>query len=395
MRWTTILIIALVVVVVAVVTVLALLPSPVPVDVARVSRGPLVVTIDEDGRTRATERHVVSAPLAGNLLRIEHHAGDRVRVNDVLARLMPTTSPLLDERSRAQAEARLRSATAARAQAEAAVERARLGLEIAQRETVRQRTLAARHSVAERAVEIASFEERSRRAELSAARSASRAAASEVDAVRAALGTVGSRATPSTVEVRSPIDGVVFRVIASSAGVVGPGSPLLEVGDPAQLEIVTDLLTSDAVSVRPGARVIVQGWGGDRVLRGSVRHIEPSAITRVSVLGVEEQRVDAIIDLLDPPAVRAGLGDGYRVQVRIVVWERTDVLRVPFGAPFPCDGSGHCVLLVEGERARQRRVRLGRRADGQVEVVSGLREGQSVVLHPGDRVTDGVEVVPR
>lgn len=394
MRWTTILLIAVVVVAVAAVAAFALMPTPVAVDVARVSRGPLVVTIDEDGRTRAMDRHTVSAPLAGNLLRIERQSGDRVRATDVVARLLPVTSPLLDDRSRAQTEARLRSATAARAQAESSIERARLALDLARRETARQRLLAARHTIAERVVELALFEERSREADLSAARSAARVAASDVDMVRASLGSIGSRATPTPIDVTSPIDGVVFRVIATSAGVVPAGAPLLEVGDPERLEIVTDLLTSDAVSVRPGARVIVAGWGGERTLRGSVRRVEPSAVTRLSVLGVEEQRVDAVVDLLDPPAERAALGDGYRVSVRIVVWERSDVLRVPFDAPFRCDG-GHCVLVVQGERAQRRRVRIGHRADAMVEVVAGLREGDTVVVHPGDRVADGMEVVPR
>ena len=374
----------------------AFLPEPVPVDLVAAGRGTLRVTVDEDGRTRVMDRYVLKAPLGGNLARIELDPGDPVEDEQVLARLVPLARPLMDAQSRTEAQARVASAAAQLRQARAAVERAEAALEFAEGNAARMRRLAERGTIPPQTLEEAELELRSRREELTSARFGVRVAAHQREMARAALGRFEGEARDGAEQmaVTSPIEGVVLRVMERSGGVVQPGTPLLEIGDPSHLEVAVDVLTSDAVHIARGDRVIIERWGGDAPLAGHVRLVEPSAFTRTSALGVEEQRVNVVVDLDSPRERWARLGDGYRVETRIVVWEEEDVLTVPASAVFR-RGDGWAVFRVEAGVAELAPIRPGRRTGLAVQVLDGLQAGDRVVAHPSDRVSDGVEVEPR
>jgi HlyD family secretion protein len=375
--------------------VVALQPQPVPVDAAVVDRGPIEVVVDEPGRTRVIDRYVVSAPLSGNLGRLELHASDAVAEGQTVARVVPLAPALLDARTRTEAQARLEEARARREQARFSIAHARELLEFAERESERQRQLASSGAVPSQQAERAFMEERTRRGEVTSLQFALRIAEHEVRVAEATLGRLDARpgATPDGLEVTSPVAGVVLRVVRESAGVVQAGEPLLEVGDPAALEIVTDVLTSDAVRIAPGAQVRIDGWGGEP-LEGRVRLVEPSATTRVSALGVEEQRVNVVIALDSPHARWSALGDGYRVETHVTVERREDVVRVPASALFRT-GDGWAAYVVAGEVVHLRPVEVGLRSRDAIEVVSGLAEGDRVVVYPGERVVEGAEVSAR
>jgi HlyD family secretion protein len=375
--------------------VFAWMPQPIPVDAAAVERGRLEVTVDEDGRTRVKNRYVVSAPLTGNLARIALDPGDLVEEGAVLARLLPLDAPMLDGRSRRSTEAQVAAAGAAQRQAAAQIERARAALEFARRDAEQQRALRAQGAVTDREVERAELEERTAQADVTSAEFGARVAAYELETARAALGRMqpGAKSSGEEEVVTSPVRGRVLQVITRNEGVVQAGSPLVELGDPAALEVAVDILTSDAVEVKPSCSVTLEAWGGPP-LSGRVRLVEPSAFTRVSSLGVEEQRVNAVIDLTEPYAKWSRLGDGYRVEARIVTWAGDGVLSVPVSAAFR-SGDGWAVYAVEEGRARLRPVEIGHRTDTRVEIVSGLSEGARVIPHPSDRVKDGVEVSVR
>ncbi len=375
--------------------VLALRPQPIAVDVAVLDRGPIEVTIDEPGRTRVIDRYVVSAPLAGNLARLEIHDSDPVAEAAVVARIVPLAPPLLDARSRSEAQARVDEARARRDQARFSLAHARELHEFAEREAARQRELGAGGVVTSREVERADMDERTRASEVTSLEFGLRVAEHEVQLAQASLGRLGAHAAPSSdaVEVTSPVAGVVLRIVRESAGVVQAGEPILEVGDDAALEIVTDVLTSDAVRIGLGAQVRIDGWGG-APLEGRVRLVEHSASTRVSALGVEEQRADVVIALDSERALWRSLGDGYRVETHIVVERRDDVLRVPASAVFR-SGAGWASYVVQGGVVHLRAVELGLRSRDDVEVVGGLAEGERVVVYPGERVVEGVEVTMR
>jgi HlyD family secretion protein len=376
--------------------VVALQPQPVPVDVGVVDRGPVEVVVDEPGRTRVIDRYVVSAPLSGNLARVELHASDAVTEGQTVARVVPMTSPLLDARTRTEAQARLEEARARREQTRFSITHARELLEFAEREAERQRQLASSGAVPSREAERAFMEERSRRSEITSLQFALRVAEHEVRLAEATLGRLDGRGgapVSDGLEVTSPVAGLVLRVVRESAGVVQAGEPLLEVGDPAALELVTDVLTSDAVRIAPGAAVRVDGWGG-APLEGRVRLIEPSATTRVSALGVQEQRVNVVIALDSPRELWASLGDGYRVETHVVVERRDAVLRVPASAVFRT-GDGWAAYVLEGPVVRLRPLELGLRSRDAIEVLGGLEEGARVVVFPGERVVDGAEVTVR
>jgi len=374
--------------------VLASLPKPVPVDVVEAQEGAFEVTVDEDGRARVKDRYVVSAPLGGNLARIELDPGDAIEQGQVLARIVPLASPLLDERSRQGAEARVAASVAARKQARAQIERAKAALSFAEKDAQQQRELAERGSTPEQALDRALLEERSRKAELTSAEFGARVADYELQMARAALGHIqGDDQGEDQLEVPSPVTGRVLRVIQQSEGAVQAGTPLLEVGDPAALEIVVDVLTSDAVDIQPSAPVHIERWGGEP-LEAVVRLVEPSAFTRVSSLGVEEQRVNAIIDLRSPRPKWTALGDGYRVEARIVTWQAERVLKVPANAAFR-HAEGWAVFVVDDDVARLRPVELGKRSGVELQIAAGLEKGERVVTHPSDRVADGVKVAVR
>lgn len=372
--------------------VLLLRPRPVEVDVAPVRRGLLTVYVEEDGLARVKDRYVVSTPVTGTLARLERHAGDIVATGDVLARVLPLSPALLDARSRAQAQAQVAAAAAGEAQARATVERARMGAEQAKRERERREKLAAAGATAAIDLDLAQFEERGRAQDLRSATFGAEVAAYQLRQAQAVLGRVGA-APGDELEITAPVAGGILRVLHESAGAVTAGTPLLELGDPAALEIVVDLLTQDAARVRPGARTMLAGWGGED-LTGRVRLVEPSAFTRLSALGVQEQRVNCIVDLDGPADTRAGLGDGWRVETRILVAEATDVVMVPESAVFR-EGEGHAVYRVVDGKATYTTVVLGLENGVDAEVQSGLGTDDEVVVFPGDRVADGVALTVR
>jgi HlyD family secretion protein len=372
----------------------AWLPKPVPVDFDRVTRGSMRVTVDEDGRTRVKDRHVVSAPLAGNLGRIELDPGAEIERGQILARIVPLAAPLLNERSRAAAAARVAAADAALQQSRAAIDRAEAAHEFAKTEAERQRRLEERGSASRAAVDRAELELRTRREELTSARFGRRVAAYERRMAEAALGRLDAGEAGDQLEVPSPVDGKVLKVMQESEGVVQAGTPLLEVGNPAALEIVVDVLTTDAVHVEPGDRVEIIRWGGDGALQAHVARVEPSAFESVSALGVTEQRVNVVIDLDSPREQWKALGDGFRVEANIVIWQGDDVLTVPASAVFRHE-QGWAVYRVEDRLAELVPVTIGKRNGSVAEVKEGLAEGETVILHPSDRVRGGIEVTRR
>jgi HlyD family secretion protein len=377
--------------VIAGLVVIALWPSTIPVDVATVGRGPLVVTIDEEGRTRVRERFVVAAPVSGRVLRIELEPGDRVKRGQVVARVRAEQPPLLDARTRAEAQAALDSARAALGRARAEEQRARATLEQARREVTRVHELARNELTTAQQVDAREAEVRTAEEAANAAAYAVRASESEVQRAQARL----APSSPDTIgrvsAVPAPVDGVVLRRVRESETVVPAGDPLIEIGDPAQLEIVADLLSTDAVRAHRGARAMVEQWGGDEVLDAKVRRVEPSGFTKISALGVEEQRVNVILDFTDPAGAWKSLGDGYRVEVRIVTWEAADTLKVPTGALFRV-GEQWATYVVDNGRARRVMLELGHQTSQEAEVTSGVAAGAIVVLHPPDTLSDGARV---
>jgi len=374
--------------------VVAFLPKPVPVELAAVIGGPMRVTVDEEGKTRVKERYLVSAPLVGRLRRIELHAGDPVKAGKtVLASIEPADPALLDARARGETEARVRAAEASRRRAAAELAQARVVEQQAQKELARARGLAARHDIPEKALERAELDAQTAVQAVAAAESAVQIADYELEIARAALVHTHEGGGRSLV-LRSPIDGAVLRVVQESAGLVSAGTPLLEVADPSNLEIVVDLLSADAVQVKAGFKVIIENWGGEKPLRGRVRRVEPSGFTKVSALGIEEQRVNVIIDFLDPREAWASLGDGYRVETRTIIWEKDHALKAPASAVFP-QGEGWAVFVASGGRAVLRPVQIGRRNGLEAEVLDGLVANEMVIVHPSDKVAEGVAVVSR
>ena len=382
-----------VIAVVAVVAALAFWPSSIEVDAVEVTRGPMQVTIDEEGETRVRQRFVVSAPVAGRLQRIELEPGDRVvRGQTVVARLTPAASPLLDTRTRAELTAASDAARAALGQAQAERDRAAAARDRARSTLRRQEELAKAGAVARDDIEAAettvrSTEEAHRAAEFTVSR-----AEYELQLARARLQAPAAGGRP--VDVVAPVDGVVLKRLRESESVVPVGEPLLEIGDPSQIEIVADLLSTDAVRVPAHARVLIEQWGGSEPLEAVVRRVEPSGFMKVSALGVEEQRVNVVIDLADRSGQAHQLGDGYRVEVRVVVWQEADVVKVPVGSLFRSGDEWSAFVIDEG-RTRLQRVQLGQRNDTEGQIVDGLQPGQTVVLHPPDTLTDGTRVTVR
>lgn len=372
---------------------LAFWPQATPVAMATVVRGPLMVTIDEDGRTRVRERFLVTAPVAGEVDRIRLEPGDRVEAGKtVLATIAPAAPVPLDARTRAELQASLRAAEAAMERLSAEARRAETALALATRQLERSETLAAAGAMAAEDLEVQRATHRQAQEAARAAELAVAQAQQEVAVIRARLSTAPAAPAGGRQSILAPIDGVVLVRHVESRRVVAPGEPLLELGDPGAIEVVADLLSTDAVRVAPGARVIIDQWGGPQPLEGRVRRVEPSGFTKISALGVEEQRVNVVIDFVDPGAASA-LGDGYRVEVRIVTWEGDDVLQVPLSTLFR-RGGDWAVYVVEDGRAVIRTVTLGHRGNSSVEVVDGLVEGQVLVAYPPDSLTDGARVTP-
>jgi len=377
------------VLVVAGILAVALWPKAIEVDVVRVERGPMRVTIDEEGETRVRERFVVSAQVSGRLERIELEPGDVVvRGKTVVARLIPAAPPLLDPRASAELSARAEAARAAVGQAQADRERAAAAVARAQSSLRRQQQLTEAGAISRDELEIAQTTLRTVEEALRAAEFAVARAERELQAARSRLAPSAAGGRP--VDVIAPVSGVVLKRQRESEMVVPVGEPLLEIGDPANLEIVADLLSTDAVRVPPGAPVLIEQWGGNHPLNARVRRIEPSGFRKISALGVEEQRVNVIIDLVDGAAARQ-LGDGYRVEVRVVIWRDDAALKAPIGALFR-RGDQWAVFVVDTDVARLQTVQLGQRNDTEGQIAGGLAEGQTVVLHPPDTLQDGIRV---
>ena len=366
-------------------------PKTVVVELAAVSRGPLVVTVDEEGRTRVRDRFIVAAPVTGRVLRIDLDPGDRVARGEIVARVQPESPALLDARTRAEAVAALEGAEASLGHARAEEQRARAALSHAQHELTRTRQLTAAGATATQDLDAREAEVTLASEAANAATFAVRTASADVARARARIATSVAASGAGTVVVRAPVDGVVLRRLRESESVVPAGEPLVEIGDPSQLEIVTDLLSTDAVRVKPGARATIEQWGGEGALAASVRRIEPSGFTKLSALGIEEQRVNVVLEFVDNGEDCAPLADGYRVEARIVLWEARDVLQVPTNALFR-DGRRWAVYVASEGRARRTIVELGRQTGQESEVMSGLSEGDAVIVHPGDLVHDGVRV---
>lgn len=458
-------------------------PTPIRVDLAKVKRSSLQVTVDGEGKTRIRSRFVVSAPVAGRLGRIKLDEGDQIKQGAIIAQIdrLPLDADVREAKGRLrqwqaerdgvatkrpkpealfQAQARIRSAAAQQQEAQALVQQALAALEQAKRDRQRSQQLHIDGAISRKELETAQLLETTRQRQLEAARREVDSVAAEVvaakearailiaeqrdpdyllDVYNARIASVQAELAKladdaARAEIYSPIDGYVLRVNQESARYVQAGTPLLEIGNPADLEIVVDLLSTDAVKVKPGAKMFIEHWGGERTLNAQVKYIEPSAFTKISALGVEEQRVNAIANFVDSPIP---LGDGYRVETRIVVWESSDVLVVPLSAIFRCDSqqnssqesiaqnrddlsvsvtggtqgskqfSDHqgsiqrsnfqtwCTFVVENNQAKKRQIMISQRSNLEAIIEQGLREGEIVILHPTEQIQEGKQVAPR
>jgi HlyD family secretion protein len=377
----------------AVLLVVALRPSPHEVDLAVVERGALQVTVEDEGETRVRDRFVISAPVAGRLLRIELEPGDAVRRGDTVATLRPAPPGLLDARSRAEAAAAVEATTAAVGRARAERDRAQSARDRSRSDLQRHRELARSGIVSAEVLEIRETEARGADEALRASVFAAATADGELERARAVLVQSSTGGPGREIVLHSPVNGVVLKRLRESEAVVPQGEPILELGDPAALEIVSDLLSVDAVKVRPGQTVLIEQWGGEGALRGRVRRVEPAGFLKVSALGVEEQRVNVVVDFEDPAQARS-LGDGYRVEVRVVTWEAPEVVKAPTSSLFR-HGEKWAVFAADGGRVRLRLVEVGRRNGPQAQILSGLNPGEQVVVHPSDSLHDGDRIRPR
>lgn len=375
-------------------TVWSMRPAAVPADFAAVTRGELTVTIDDEGETRVKDVYVVSAPVAGRVQRIEFDVGDEVVAGEsILALFQPQDPALLDVRLLSEAEAGVGLAEADRA-------RARAELDYARQELSRAEELAKSGTISAAALDRARLAARAARALAEQSNTALIKRQADLKTARAAMASAENaegRPLVSLVPVRAPVSGRILRRVHESAGVIAAGTPLLEIGDPTKLEIVSDLISTDAVQVKPGDAVIIDDWGG-QPLEGVVRRIEPFGFTKVSALGVEEQRVNVVIDFTSPANEWSTLGHGYRVMTRIVTQRRKDILKVPVGALFRQD-DGWAAFVSNGNRDGGRAhlvpLKVGTRNSIEAEILGGVSEGRLVIVYPSDQVHNGVRVVGR
>jgi HlyD family secretion protein len=401
----------------------AFAPRPVEVELAPVAQGLFETTIDEDGKTRLAERFVVSAPLTGRLARITLREGDAVETGLVLATLTPVLPALQDDRMLRELRARVQITEDGVQRAALRGERAKVSLTQAQNEARRSQQLAQQGFIAATKAESDQLTQLAVQRELEAANAERRMAGHELDMARAALSAVqpGNAASQRGFAVRSPVAGRVLRVHQSSEATIALGTPLIEIGDTARLDVVAELLTTDALAAVPGSRVRIDRWGGAGVLEGRVRAVEPAAFTKISALGVEEQRVRVLIDLTSPREQWQSLGDGFRVAVSIVTRSQPDAVVVPVSAVYPLpadapppapipaasgpkadgpapgvpDAARHAVFVAEQGRARQVAVTLGGRNGSVAWIHAGLTPGQQVIVYPPAAVRDGVRIAAR
>ncbi len=378
---------------------LAFRPTPALVDLAVVKRQPLIVTLDEEGETRVHDVFTVSAPIAGRLMRTELHVGDPVVAGEtIVAQIEPTQPSLLDPRARAEAEAAVRASEAAARLARADRERANSERDFAAKEVKRMRELHTKGVVSQQSIEDAERAERSTNAAAEAASAALNMREYEFARARAALiaPAVGGRnpAQCACVELKAPVSGKVLTIYERSENVVQPAAPLIDLGDPHQMELVVDYLSNVAVSIEAGQRAFIDGWGGSKPLNARVRRVEPSAFTKVSALGIEEQRVNVILDITEPFEVWKALGHGYRVDVHVVTWESPGVAIVPLTALFRY-GDGWALFVDHDGRAERRAVAPGHRSGLDVEITEGIGDGERVVVNPSQRIEDGTRIASR
>ncbi len=373
-----------------------LIPKPIEVETAVLKRGPLTICVVEEGRTKIRNRYIVSAPVAGQLRRPTFKAGDAVRAKEtILAVVDPSSAPLLDSRSRAQSEAAVQAADAGVLKAKEALAMAKTSQQFAASSWDRVKNLSQKGTVSDTDRDNAERDAEMKVREKKSADFAVKIAEFELVQAKAALlqmdSAVGSGAA---MEIRAPVSGRVLRVQQENATVVAPGASLLEIGDPEDIEIESEVLSRDAVIIRPGTPVTVDQWGGEESLQAVVKRVEPAAFTKVSALGVEEQRVLVLCDLTNPPPAAKLLGDRFRVEVRIAVWEDTDALLIPAGALFR-EGTEWKTFVLNKDQAHAVKLQTGRTDGRMTQVLDGITAGTEVLLHPPDTVKDGVQVKRR
>lgn len=374
-------------------------PEPVQVNMARVTRGPMQVSVSDEGRTRVREVYRVSAPVSGQLLRIDKHAGDNVVGGEtVVGDLLPTAPSFLDVRSRAQAEAAVKSAEAAKDLAAAEVRRAKAEQAFAVSDLKRARALVAGGAISKADLEHAELAYATKAAQGASAEAALKVKDFDLQTAKALLMNPGSTAASArqaaSIALLAPVSGQVLRVLHESEAAVAAGTPLFEIGDPKDLEVVVELISEDAVSIRQGAPATLTDWGGTTPLKARVRLVEPSGFTKISALGVEEQRVNVLLDIVEPHSRWASVADGFRVVAHIVIWQSENALQVPISAIFR-NGAGWVVFAVRDGHARLTAVRIGHVNDETAEVLAGLKKDEPVIVHPSDRVRNGVRVEVR
>jgi HlyD family secretion protein len=372
-------------------------PQPRLVDIAMATRGPMQVSVGEEGKTRVIDRYDISAPVTGMTCRVDLDVGDPVEKGQALITINPLESQALDPRSRAEAEARVAAAASALHVAEQNVKSARAEKELAEKELSRLQPLFEKGHVSQGQLDQASAAVQTTRAASRSARFAVDVARHELEAARTALsytGVSGEDNPDANVQVRSPIDGRLLAIHQECEGVVTAGQPLLVVGDTRSLEVETDVLSADAVRIKPGMRVELHRWGGENPLQGRVRTVEPVGFTKISALGVEEQRVLVISDITSEPAQWESLGDGYRVEAEFILWQSDDVLQIPASALFRFN-DGWAVFVMDNAKAIRREVKVGQRNGLSAQILQGLTEGERVITHPDNTVDDGVPVKQR
>lgn len=377
-------------------------PRPIPVEMATASQGRFELSIEEYGKTRVRERYTVSAPLSASIARISLREGDLVQAGDVLALLTPMLPPMLDARTLQEQSARVEAGDAMVSLANTRIERARVALQQASMERSRSEKLASDRYISASKLDMDRLAELAAKKELDSAKEEQHVAAHELQQAHAALRAVQQPSTAagkSIFTLQSPVSGVVLRLLQQSESTVALGAPLLEIGDTKNMEIVAELLTTDAVQAKPGTPVQIERWGGKGILKGYVHRIEPAAFTKVSALGVEEQRVNVLIKITSPYEHWKKLGDGFRVSVRIITLIKEKVLRVPVSAIFPkTQGNGpaaYAVFVVRDDRANLESVDVGARNGKDAWIKSGLKSGDQVVIYPGNTVKEGVRVMAR
>jgi HlyD family secretion protein len=382
-------------------------PQPIPVDAGAVIRGPMEVTVDDEGKTRVRHVYTVSAPIAGKVLRISNplgvegvsrHVGDQVIANDTVVAVMQPTAPgFIDIRSRQEIEAAVAAADAAIKYAQSEVHRLEAAVAYYRNELARAQALARTQTISVQALDKSKFDVATNEAALTSANAQVEVWQSVRRSLAARLIDPSSTAAATDpiccVQIRTPVSGRVLKIIQDSEAVVPAGTPLIEIGDPSDLEVVADLLSTDAVEIKSGSPVRIDGWGGPPI-RARVTRVDPAGFLKVSALGIEEQRVRTTIDFVDPPEAWARLGHDYRVIVHVTTWSSNSVLTLPVAALFR-NGENWAVFAVKNARARVTEVTIGHRNNRVAEVLSGLAEGDRVVLHPSDRITEGAAISER